>query len=92
MTILAISFFFELFLAPIVIPMLRRLKFGQSIRAEGPKSHMKKAGTPTMGGVIFLISIIATTVIVGNLFDLIYNSFRCFAIGFYRFWSYWIIR
>lgn len=45
-----------LILGPIVIPALRRLKFGQNIREEGPKSHFKKAGTPTMGGVIFLLS------------------------------------
>ncbi|NLY78746.1 MAG: phospho-N-acetylmuramoyl-pentapeptide-transferase [Lysinibacillus sp.] len=69
-TILAISFIISVILGPIIIPILRRLKFGQSIRTEGPKSHMKKAGTPTMGGVIFLISIIATTVIVGKMFNL----------------------
>ncbi|MFL0505652.1 phospho-N-acetylmuramoyl-pentapeptide-transferase [Ureibacillus sp. 179-F W5.1 NHS] len=69
-TILAISFIASMVLAPILIPILRRLKFGQSIREEGPQSHMKKAGTPTMGGIIFLISIIATTVIVGNIFNL----------------------
>ena len=34
-----------------IIPMLRRLKFGQTIREEGPKAHAKKSGTPTMGGV-----------------------------------------
>jgi len=56
-------------LAPIGIPMLRRLKFGQSIREEGPQSHMKKAGTPTMGGIIFLLSIITTTVACGLLLD-----------------------
>ncbi|KGR73804.1 phospho-N-acetylmuramoyl-pentapeptide-transferase [Ureibacillus sinduriensis] len=69
-TILAISFIVSVVLAPIFIPLLRRLKFGQSIREEGPQSHMKKAGTPTMGGIIFLISIIATTVIVGNMYDI----------------------
>ncbi|RIJ69163.1 phospho-N-acetylmuramoyl-pentapeptide-transferase [Rummeliibacillus sp. POC4] len=62
--ILAISFIISVILGPIIIPLLRRFKFGQSIREEGPKSHMKKAGTPTMGGVIFLLSIIATTVII----------------------------
>ncbi|MED3660313.1 phospho-N-acetylmuramoyl-pentapeptide-transferase [Ureibacillus sp. FSL K6-8385] len=69
-TILAISFLISVILGPIFIPILRRLKFGQSIRTEGPKSHMKKAGTPTMGGVIFLISIIATTIIAGKMFNL----------------------
>lgn len=62
--ILAISFIVSVILGPIIIPLLRRFKFGQSIREEGPKSHMKKAGTPTMGGVIFLFSIIVTTVIM----------------------------
>ena len=68
-TILATSFILTVILAPIGIPMLRRLKFGQSIREEGPQSHMKKAGTPTMGGIIFLLSIIVTTAACGLLFD-----------------------
>lgn len=46
----------SLMLAPLAIPALRRLKFGQNIRKEGPQSHLKKAGTPTMGGIIFIIS------------------------------------
>ena len=68
-TILVTSFILTVILAPIGIPMLRRLKFGQSIREEGPQSHMKKAGTPTMGGLIFLLSIITTTVVCGLLLD-----------------------
>ncbi|WP_431029392.1 phospho-N-acetylmuramoyl-pentapeptide-transferase [Lysinibacillus sp. LZ02] len=68
-TILATSFILTVILAPIGIPMLRRLKFGQSIREEGPQSHMKKAGTPTMGGIIFLLSIITTTIVCGLLFN-----------------------
>lgn len=51
-------------IGPVAIPLLRRMKFGQSIREEGPKSHMKKQGTPTMGGVIFLFSIIITTMAI----------------------------
>ena len=70
LTILALAFIVTVILAPIFIPLLRRLKFGQSIREEGPKSHMKKAGTPTMGGIIFLIAIILTTVGVGSYLDL----------------------
>ena len=49
---LVISFIFSLILGPIFIPILHKLKFGQNIRKEGPKSHQKKAGTPTMGGII----------------------------------------
>ena len=70
LTILAIAFIVTVILAPFSIPLLRRLKFGQSIREEGPQSHMKKAGTPTMGGIIFLIAIIVTTVGVGSYLDL----------------------
>ncbi|MFF5993219.1 phospho-N-acetylmuramoyl-pentapeptide-transferase [Lysinibacillus sp. KU-BSD001] len=70
-TILATSFILTVILAPIGIPMLRRLKFGQSIREEGPQSHMKKAGTPTMGGIIFLLSIITTTIACGLLFNVL---------------------
>ena len=54
-----ISFAVSVALGPVIIPFLRRLKMGQTEREEGVKSHLKKAGTPTMGGLIFLI---ATTV------------------------------
>ncbi|MGE7836288.1 phospho-N-acetylmuramoyl-pentapeptide-transferase [Viridibacillus arvi] len=67
--VLVTSFVLTAITAPAVIPLLRRMKFGQSIREEGPKSHQKKAGTPTMGGVIFLFSIIATTIVLGYLND-----------------------
>ncbi|MDF9408639.1 phospho-N-acetylmuramoyl-pentapeptide-transferase [Pelotomaculum isophthalicicum JI] len=50
----AASLFVTLLLGPLVIPVLRKLKFGQNIRADGPARHLQKAGTPTMGGVIFL--------------------------------------
>ncbi|WP_392486374.1 phospho-N-acetylmuramoyl-pentapeptide-transferase [Haloimpatiens sp. FM7315] len=61
---LLISFVVALILGPILIPMLRRLKFGQSIREEGPKSHIKKTGTPVMGGFIFILSTFITMFIV----------------------------
>lgn len=54
---LGLGFIISIILGPIFIPMLHKLKFGQNIREEGPKSHFKKAGTPTMGGVIFIISV-----------------------------------
>lgn len=44
-------------LAPLLIPVLHRLKLGQQIREVGPKGHLKKQGTPTMGGIIFLIGV-----------------------------------
>ncbi|ERI91288.1 phospho-N-acetylmuramoyl-pentapeptide-transferase [Clostridiales bacterium oral taxon 876 str. F0540] len=59
-----IAFFISLVLGPVLIPLLHRLKFGQNIREEGPKSHQKKAGTPTMGGIIFIISSFITMAIL----------------------------
>ena len=56
-----ISFVVSVLLGPVVIPFLRRLKMGQTEREEGVKSHLKKAGTPTMGGVIILASVIVTS-------------------------------
>lgn len=58
---LLVSFAISVALSPFVIPFLRRLKVGQTERAEGVQSHLKKAGTPTMGGVIFLISVLVTS-------------------------------
>ncbi len=49
----------------LLIPVLRRLKFGQSIREEGPKWHMSKQGTPTMGGLLFMLGITAAVLICG---------------------------
>ncbi|MGE5390587.1 MAG: phospho-N-acetylmuramoyl-pentapeptide-transferase [Deltaproteobacteria bacterium] len=53
-------------LGPLMIPVLTRLKFGQSIREEGPQGHLKKAGTPTMGGIIFITAIMLTSFILGG--------------------------
>lgn len=57
-----VSFIITVLLAPLFIPILKRLKFGQNIREEGPKAHFKKAGTPTMGGVIIILSLTLTSI------------------------------
>lgn len=51
------AFVLALILGPICIPILRRLKFGQQIRTDGPQGHLKKAGTPTMGGIIIMLAL-----------------------------------
>lgn len=61
-----VSFIIVLLLGPLVIPALKAFKFGQSIREEGPKSHYKKAGTPTMGGVMFVFSIFITVIVISH--------------------------
>lgn len=53
---IGVSFILAVILAPLLIPLLRRMKFGQQIRDEGPKSHLKKAGTPTMGGIVIVLA------------------------------------
>lgn len=50
-----ITFVLALIVGPILIPVLTRFKFGQTVRDDGPQTHLRKTGTPTMGGVIFLI-------------------------------------
>ncbi len=56
-----IAFAISAILGPLVIPVLRRLKVGQTEREEGVQSHLKKAGTPTMGGIIILVSVTITS-------------------------------
>ena len=58
-----LSFAISVVLGPLVIPFLRRLKVGQTERTEGPESHLKKNGTPTMGGILFLISVVITSLL-----------------------------
>ena len=58
-----IAFGLSVLMGPIVIPFLRRLKMGQTERVEGVQSHLKKAGTPTMGGVMILAAITITSLI-----------------------------
>ncbi|MBM6628743.1 phospho-N-acetylmuramoyl-pentapeptide-transferase [Mammaliicoccus vitulinus] len=88
-TLPVIAFLLTLILVPVLIPTLKKLKFGQSIREEGPKSHMKKTGTPTMGGLTFLLSTIIVTIIalfyveqVGPLILLLFVTIGFGLIGF----------
>ena len=83
---IVISFFITLILGPIVIPILQRLKVGQSIRDAGPKSHMSKSGTPTMGGLIILAALVITTLTSGilnrDLYVILFSTIAFGAIGF----------
>ncbi|HCJ08948.1 MAG: phospho-N-acetylmuramoyl-pentapeptide-transferase [Lachnospiraceae bacterium] len=58
-----IAFAISVLLCPIMIPFLKKLKFGQFVRDDGPESHLKKSGTPTMGGLIILCSIVITSLL-----------------------------
>src|SRR5271169_2383854 len=61
------ALFLCLILGPWLIAKLREFQIGQYIREDGPKSHMKKAGTPTMGGLLIVISIVVPTLLWANL-------------------------
>ncbi|GFN30392.1 phospho-N-acetylmuramoyl-pentapeptide-transferase [Paenibacillus xylaniclasticus] len=52
------SFLLAVLLGPLFIPLLRRMKFGQQVRTDGPQSHLKKQGTPTMGGIIIMLALL----------------------------------
>ena len=60
--ILLLSFIASVVVSIFVIPILKKLKIGQMEREEGPESHLKKQGTPTMGGIIMIIVILAVTI------------------------------
>lgn len=57
-----IAFVLSVIMGPVIIPVLRKLKMGQTERVDGVQAHLKKAGTPTMGGVIILLSVVVTSV------------------------------
>lgn len=83
---IAAAFLIAVVLGPLFIPLLHRLKFGQSIRDEGPKSHHKKAGTPTMGGTIILLALSFTVMKFANksveLFLLMFVTLGYGLLGF----------
>ena len=58
-----VSFVISALLGPVVIPFLRRLKVGQTVRDEGPQAHLKKNGTPTMGGILIMIAVVVTSLL-----------------------------
>lgn len=94
-TILLITFIISIILATIIIPMLKKLKVGQIERDDGPASHLKKQGTPTMGGIIIIIAMIISVIgayiyllitgrvdIAKNLIPLLLLTIGFGAIGF----------
>ena len=66
-SLLMVAFFLTVLMLPILIKYLHELKFGQAIRDEGPQSHMHKKGTPTMGGISFIIAIVISLIVASFL-------------------------
>ena len=82
----AVAFALTVVLGYPAIPLLRRLKAGQSIREDAPKSHMVKAGTPTMGGIFIIAAIILAALFVGGagkeMLVLVFSVVAFGAVGF----------
>lgn len=84
-----VAFVITAVLGPVFIPVLRRIKAGQSIREDGPKAHQTKAGTPTMGGLMIILAVVITCISmtirqgVGSEMGILLVSFvLCGLIGF----------
>lgn len=87
-----LSFIISIIIGPIILPILRKLKFGQSIREDGPKSHIKKSGTPTMGGIIIMIAVfISSMFFAGESGDLILAMIVSLGFGIIGFIDDFII-
>ena len=90
MTMIITSFIISVILSFVIIPILKKVKVGQIEREDGPQSHLKKQGTPTMGGIIFMIAIIICTTGVYAILHLVGHSevaqnllpMLCLTIGF----------
>lgn len=83
---IGVSFILSVIAAPLLIPLLRRMKFGQQVRDDGPQSHLKKAGTPTMGGIVvilaFTLSFLKFSVINTDFYVLLVATLGFGLIGF----------
>ncbi|AIQ19880.1 MULTISPECIES: phospho-N-acetylmuramoyl-pentapeptide-transferase [Paenibacillus] len=83
---IAVSFILAVIAAPLIIPLLRRMKFGQQVRDDGPQTHLKKAGTPTMGGIIimvaFTLSFLKFSVVNSDFYVLLVATLGYGLIGF----------
>ncbi|MGN1033450.1 MAG: phospho-N-acetylmuramoyl-pentapeptide-transferase, partial [Intestinibacter sp.] len=76
-----IGFLIVIILGPIFIPMLARFKFGQTVRDEGPQSHLAKNGTPTMGGIMMIVAILITGLTRANISQSLVVGLICI-VGF----------
>jgi len=83
---IGLGFVLSIVLGRLIIPILKRLHAGQSIREDGPQSHLVKSGTPTIGGLIFLASVIITSLVTANfklsVLMILFSTLAFGAVGF----------
>ena len=81
-----IAFFLSVLSGPVIIPFLKRFRCRQTVRKDGPKTHLQKTGTPTMGGVIILVSVVITSLIFvrdyPKIVPVVFMTFGFGLIGF----------
>ena len=65
-TTVILSFLATLLMGILLLPWLHRLKLGQQVRDDGPKTHLSKSGTPTMGGILFLVPLAVLSLILSK--------------------------
>ncbi|NLO20532.1 MAG: phospho-N-acetylmuramoyl-pentapeptide-transferase [Syntrophomonadaceae bacterium] len=86
-----IAILISIAMGPFMIPFLSRLKVGQSIREDGPKGHLKKAGTPTMGGIIIITAVMVSSFIMaGASVEVLLAVLVMLAFGGIGFWDDYI--
>lgn len=83
---IGLGFVLSIVLGRLIIPILKKLHAGQSIREDGPQSHLVKSGTPTIGGLIFLASVIITSLVTANfklsVLMILFSTLAFGAVGF----------
>lgn len=80
-----VSFIVAAVLGPVIIPLLKRWKFGQSIRDEGPSWHQKKSGTPTVGGVLFIPAVLLSGLLFYPTAEMVVLCVSAFLFGLIGF-------
>ena len=82
------AFVLVLIMGPVVLPALHRFKFGQTVRDDGPQTHLKKNGTPTMGGLMIIAAILLVTLIRSGISTDILMALLCmFGFGLVGFFD-----
>ena len=75
-----ISFIICVCISPVLIPVLKKMKFGQQILEDGPTWHKSKSGTPTMGGISFITGIVIRLLFAVRFLDLVFRQYLVFLL------------
>lgn len=88
---MSVALLLSIIIIPLIIPYMKKLKYGQSVRVDGPQSHHKKAGTPTMGGIVFSIVTFITVIIFYQIYDYLEFNLNTWILIFLPIFGYGLI-